>query len=227
MKSAHAKTPVTFPLSRYCRTLGLAQAAFGGAALVVALALVAWFVLLLLDENSIIAIPSTLQEKLVPVGLAALAALAACSLPLAVLYSAWTAAGRRDLLRAASTGLHSNRPSDRQMRWFLKDTHPWETAVRCLQVWAILGTLAGGVAAATIYVGSRPEEQPLGHAMLALAVVSAVITAACVPVIRRLMVLGAQYQKTREQRWPLPERSTLRQALSRDTTGNGDIGVVQ
>lgn len=216
------QTPVSFPLSRKCRNLGWALAVFAVPATAVAVALILWAVLLLLDENGVIGLPKAVTEQGNPAALAALAALAASSLPMAVVYSAWAAAGRRDLyLAAGGTGSDRNRPSDRQMRWFLKDAHPWEAAATAALLWAALGALVGGASAPAIYLAGDPDDLPLGHFMLGLAVVAAVILVVCFRVLRGLMALAVESAEDRDRRWPLPEGSDLRQSLARSTGGNG------
>jgi hypothetical protein len=224
-KVPEVQTTTSFPLSRRCRNLGLTLAVFAVPALAVAVALILWAVVLLLDENSVIGLPQAVTERWNPVALGALAALAASTIPLAMVYSAWAAAGRRDLhLAAGSTGADPNRPSDRQMRWFLKDAHPWEAAATAVLCWASLSTLAGGVAAAAIYFSRDPEDLSLGHFMLGLAVVSAVLVFVFLRILRRLMALATESAAVRDQRWPLPEGSDLRQSLARSGS-NGGLGV--
>lgn len=221
----HVQTPVSFPLSRRCRNLGLALAVFAAPALVVAVALILWAVVLLLDENSVIGLPNAVTEQWNPVALGALAALTASTIPLAVVHSAWTAAGRRDLyLASGSTGADPNRPSDRQMRWFLKDAHPWEAAATAVLCWASLSTLAGGAAAPAIYISGDPDELSLGHFMLGLAVVSAVIVFVCLRILRRLMALATESAAARDRHWPLTDHSDLRRSLARSSS-NGGLGV--
>ena len=93
---------------------------------------------------------------------------AVSSVLIALLYSSWAAAGRRELVHAAGGELQHYRPTELQMRWFLRDVPPWEAAAVTLLAWACLGTLIGVVAALAIHFGGRAEERALGHLMLGL-----------------------------------------------------------
>jgi uncharacterized BrkB/YihY/UPF0761 family membrane protein len=90
-KTPYVKAPVEFPLSRNCRILGLFMVILSTAAAVVALALILWFGLLLLDESAIVEIPGPVWEAALPVVWAALGVLAVSS----VLIALCTRCGRR------------------------------------------------------------------------------------------------------------------------------------
>ena len=196
------------------------------AAAVVALALIIWLGLLL-DESSIVEIPGPVSEALLPVVWAALGVLAVSSVLIALVYSSWAAAGRRDLYHAAGGELQHHRPTDRQMRWFLRDVPPWEAAAVTILAWACLGTLIGVVAPLAIHFGGRAEERALGHLMLGLALISAVTIAACIQGLRGVHAAGLESIDQREKLWPLPQDSDLSESLRRSSgSASSDVTVL-
>ena len=223
-KAPYVKAPAEFPVSRSCRIRGGFLLITSAVAAVAVLALISWFGLLLLDENAVVDIPHPVRKAATPVVWAGLGVLAVLSVLIAILRSSWAAAGRRDLYRAASGEFEHKRPTDRQMRWFLRDANPWEAAAVTILVWACLGTLAGGVAAVAIHFGGRADDRPLGNVMLVLALVSAVTAFFCIRAVGRLEASGLESMEERERLWPLLQDSDLRASL-RWSTGGGSSDV--
>ena len=178
-----------------------------------------------MDESAIVEIPGSVWGAVLPVVWAALGVLAVSSVLVALLHSSW-AAGRRDLYHAAGGELQHYRPTDRQMRWFLRDVPPWETAAVTILAWACLGTLIGTVAALAIHFGGRAEERALGHLMLGLALISVVTIAACIHGLRGVHAAGLGSINQREKLWPLPQDSDLSEALRRSSGGASSDATV-
>ncbi|MBG6181753.1 hypothetical protein [Arthrobacter sp. CAN_A1] len=224
-KKPFTQAPVDFPLSRTTRNLGRTTAVVGSAAAAVALALILWFIVLLLDENDVVSISFDVEEQGAAIAVPALIALAASSIPVTVLWSGWKATGRRDLYRATSAAGDGTRPSDKQTRSFLHDAHPWEPAAMTVLAWAMLGVLAGSVFVGAIYLGRRPDELPLGHLLLGLTILLIIMVVVFLRLLRRLNALARDSKNERERRWPLPQNSELRRSLQRSSGGGESMNA--
>ncbi|MBG6191808.1 hypothetical protein IWX64_002775 [Arthrobacter sp. CAN_A212] len=211
-------------MSTQTRNLGFATAIFGSAAAVLALALLLWFIVLLLDEGGTLSITFEVEEQVAVIAVPALVALAASSIPFTVLWSGWKASGRRDLYRERPEVDHT-RPSDQQVQLFLHDAHPWEPAVVIALGWSALGILGGSVVAGAIYLWGRPDELFLGHLSLGLTVLSLVMVVVFLRLLSRLHRLAIDSEDEREQRWPLPQNSELRRSLHRGSDGGESLNA--
>lgn len=190
--------PVAFPLDRRIAVLSSLAWVLGalGAALAVVSFLVPSIFLPLIAVVLVVLVPSALAN-----------------------YAAAGTAGRRSLFALA--GEHRGaRPSDAQMRRFLRDVDPW----RMFWLHALFtAAIAGGLAfIAAIAIAASGGEITELSAAISIALVSFVVVAVSTVRLRRARTRGDVDSKRRDLAWPLPASSELLATLRSE---GGDTGM--
>lgn len=190
--------PVRFPIDRRLSILSGLAWALGVAAGIVA-------VLAFLVPNLFVALLALAFAVLVPAALAG--------------YAAVGSAGRRALFGLAPE-YRGSRPSDDQMRRYLRDVDPW-------WMFAQYSLIMSAIVAACSFItvigvaSTGGESGPLLTAV-AVAIVSVAAIVAAVIGLRRVTARAVVDAATRDRLWPLPANSDLLAVLR--STG-GDTGM--